>query len=187
MEPATIPFVNETWQLERYHVGADTDVPFVASHGPVRDSIETRLSIEPPSSQSNRFDSCHTRHSPSIGWITPHSPSVAARPRPSVSPELDAQEVCHQQKKATSTAYNAAQPPGAAIDHCLQSLTATPFYGAQDLLPDSGLGPLPDVVMGLLNPSDCGGQSFWPKEHTTLQCACLVRCFMLEIAPYVSF
>lgn len=180
----TMPFVDETWQLERYHAGADAPVSLVASHGPLRDSIVTRLSTQTPSSQSTVYESCHRTHSPLIGSITPHSPFE--RSWASTSATNDAQENHHHKKMATSEASNEVQAAGPPVDHCFQSLTTTPLHGAQDLLPNSGLGPLPDVVMGLLNPNECGGQPFWPKEHTTLQCVCLLRCFMLEITPYVS-
>lgn len=185
MDSATIPFVDETWQLVKHHAGADAAVSFVAPHGPVHEIIATRPSTRAQASQSTVHESCHPPHSPLIESITPRSPFE--RSWASTSAANNAQENYHHQRMATPEASNEVQAAGAPVDHCLQSLTTTPLYGAQNLLPNSGLGPLPDVVMGLLDPNECGGQPFWPKEHTTLQCACLLRCFMLEITPYVSF
>jgi hypothetical protein len=101
------------------------------------------------------------------------------------STAADAQEAI----TAASGSDGGTQPadtPWLDVEGSLQSFTTRTPHDTQHLPPDPVAYHFPGAIAGLPDLHGMQGQSFWPREYRTLQCMCLLRYFVLELAPYVS-
>ncbi|KIW68802.1 hypothetical protein PV04_04723 [Phialophora macrospora] len=111
--------------------------------------------------------------------IEPPQPPPIERHDPTAA---DSQEAI----TATSGSDRRTQPvdtPWLDVEGNLQSSRTRTPHDTRDLPPDPAPYHFPGAIVGLQDLNRLEGQSFWPSEYTTLQCMCLLRYFVLDLAP----
>lgn len=167
---AQIEFVDQTTEVERAYVHEDEE------------SLQRPVSAHEEPNSSKRV-TVPTPARPSTGDFT-LAPSAGSYAFLNSSVE---QERSPKRRRVEDSPFlfnaNISNATGSPQISALYSPTAT-NQSIPSRLPDTAAAALPSLESGMLSPKVWREQFFWPNEHTTTLCTCLMKHFIEDMAAW---